>query len=140
MPSKAKIQQEIEQTEPKTILTKPFTIMKYMDTRNGIFKKMCKCIMTSIKLRAKQQYCGIFTLLYSWSKQQEKLRVIFFTSETRHIFILVLLNRKKQKHFFSNQEQGKDVQYLSHSPLLQETSYYIHQTREIKEVCWSQTR
>ena len=39
MPSKAKIQQEIEQTEPKTILTKPFTIMKYMDTRNGIFKK-----------------------------------------------------------------------------------------------------
>lgn len=40
MPTKAKIQQELEQTESKTILTKPYTMMKYMDTRNEIFKNV----------------------------------------------------------------------------------------------------
>lgn len=54
MPRKAKIQQEIEQTEPKTILTNPYTMMKYMDTRNAILE-MCKCKVTSIKLESKQQ-------------------------------------------------------------------------------------
>lgn len=38
MPTKAKIQQKIEQTEPKTILTKPYSRMAYMDTRNAILE------------------------------------------------------------------------------------------------------
>lgn len=60
MSRKAKIQQEIEQTEPKTILAKPYTMMKYMDTRNEIFNNM-QMHLDNIKTKGK-----IAVLWYSY--------------------------------------------------------------------------
>ena len=42
MPSKSKVEQEIQQTEPKTTLTKQSTMMKYMYTKNAVLKKYVK--------------------------------------------------------------------------------------------------
>lgn len=42
MATKAKVKQEIQQPEPKTRLTKQYTMMKYMYTRNAVLKHVLR--------------------------------------------------------------------------------------------------